>query len=111
MSHDSSLSISVLFISLVLPLLCGEEHVGEDSRHDDESIPEQSGEGKQLSDFCSPSRSNTCPPKFLLLLHSDPSPSQKTALLISVSLSLIIQTIVELQWIGSGIALGVALAS
>lgn len=110
MSHDSSLSISVLFICLVLPLLFGEEHVGED-RHDNESIPEQSGEGKQLSDSCSTSCSNTCPRKFLLLLHSDPSPSQKTALLISVSLSLIIQTIVESRWIGSGIALGVALAS
>lgn len=51
------------------------------------------------------------PPKFLLLLHSDPSPSQKAALLISISFFLIIQAIVESQWIGSGIALGPALAS
>lgn len=41
MSHDSSQSISVLFICLVLPLHFGEEQVGEDSRHGNESIPEQ----------------------------------------------------------------------
>lgn len=41
MSHDSSQSISVLFICLVLPLHFGEEQVGEDSGHGNESIPEQ----------------------------------------------------------------------
>lgn len=51
------------------------------------------------------------PTKFLPLPHSDPSLSQKTVPPVSVPLSLTIQTIVESQWMGSGIALGPSLAS
>ena len=91
--------------------LWGSRQVVEDSRHDNESMPEW--RVRKENSWAIPAQhpvpvpAPQVPPSAPLW----PQSLQKTASLISVSLSLIIQTIVESRWIGSGIALGPALAS